>query len=57
MMTNHKLAQLIVARILDRGLRHSTWRDNHPNAYTNLLEYRDDMVANAASILRTHRDK
>lgn len=37
------LYQKIVYRILDVGLADSTWRELHPQAYEDLLEYRVDM--------------
>lgn len=39
-----ELAKIIVSDILDKGLADSTWRDNNPSAYAELLEYRADMV-------------
>jgi hypothetical protein len=38
------LAAVIVNRILDHGLANSTWRVLHPDAYNDLLEYREDIT-------------
>lgn len=44
-------AEKIVASILDQGLATSTWRDNNPAAYEELLKYRADLVADVDKVL------
>jgi hypothetical protein len=38
-----KKAKTITSHILDRGLAESTWRAQHPEAYDDLLRYREDI--------------
>ncbi len=38
------LATVIVNRILDHGLAGSTWRAQHPEAFEDLLSYREDIT-------------
>ena len=54
---NRAAAEKIVARILDQGLGKSTWRDNHPAAYDDLLNYRADMIADVETILQRTEKK
>ena len=49
------VAKNIVTEILDRGLADSTFRDKHPDAYDELLEYRADLEASAIKILKRNR--
>lgn len=41
----------IVSEILDTGLGWSTFRDNYPEAYNNLLYYRRDMEESVKKVL------
>ena len=46
-----RIARKIVRRILDNGLKNSTWKYNNEGAYDELLEYRADMEMNVANVL------
>ena len=37
------LEQRVISEILDKGLAESTWREQYPEAYTDLLTYREDL--------------
>jgi len=39
------LEQKVVSEILDKGLADSTWREQYPAAYIDLLTYREDLEA------------
>lgn len=41
--------RFIVGEILDKGLSNSTWREQHPEAYTALLDYREDLILSFVS--------
>jgi len=43
----------IVSEILDKGLADSTWREQYPQAYENLLTYREDLIRSFESIKPT----
>ncbi len=47
----NKLAKKIAAALLDKGLADSTWRDQNPDAYTELLDYRIDIENQIADVL------
>jgi len=42
-MKQETIARRIVSDILDKGLAHSTFRDKYPQAYLELLDYREDL--------------
>lgn len=42
-ITLQNAAKKVVKAILEEGLGGSTWKDNHPAAYAELLEFRADM--------------
>ncbi len=39
---NQTLPEKVVGEILDKGLADSTWQEEYPAAYTELLTYRKD---------------
>jgi hypothetical protein len=45
------LASNIVSEILDKGLAESTFKDNHPEAYEELLRYRPEMIASVEKVM------
>ncbi len=47
-----QLAKRIVTTILRKGLAGSTWRDQFPEAFDDLLYYEKDMIANATDLLK-----
>lgn len=47
----NRLAKAVVNKILDKGLANSTWRSNNGFAYNALLQYREDMIADAEQVL------
>jgi hypothetical protein len=49
---SEKLAEQIVAELLDNGMRHSTWFDNNTQAFYDLTRYRIDMEAQVAKLLK-----
>lgn len=54
-MSKHELKQIAheaIAKILDRGLANSTFREQYPEAYSELCFYRLDMEADVESVLR-----
>ena len=53
--SNKTVAKKIVKRILDEGLANSTFRDKHPDAYLELIEYRVDLEADVVAILNRFR--
>ena len=42
-MKRETIARRIVSEILDKGLAKSTFNDEYPKAYLELLEYREDL--------------
>ncbi len=48
---NKSLPELVVDEILDNGLADSTWRDEYPAAYTELLRYRKDIEASVRKVI------
>ena len=44
-------ALAVVGEVLT-ALGDSTWRDMHPDAYLDLINYRNEMVGSADSIIR-----
>lgn len=46
------IAQSIISRILDKGLADSTWREQFPEAYDGLIEYRQDLEESVNEGLR-----
>jgi hypothetical protein len=56
-MDNKKLAKEIISSILDAGLKDSTWKDNNPHAYTDLLDYRLDMEVDVEKVLNQETKK
>lgn len=51
------LAKKIVASILDQGLANSTWHDNYPAQYIDLLQYREDIESDVEVVLRDENVK
>jgi len=47
-----RIARVIVNSILDKGISKSTWREQHQAAFVDLLTYREDMISEAANILK-----
>lgn len=50
-MNTKNTAMIIVSEILNTGLSTSTWKETHPIAYRELLEYRDDMETSVIHVL------
>lgn len=40
-----------IKEILDQGLKHSTWAEEFPEAYKDLLQYREDLAVSVAHSL------
>lgn len=51
-MPKDKLANKIVAQILDQSLADSVWRRVYPGAYDNLLNLREDLERHVEELLR-----
>lgn len=49
------ISKEIVQAVLIHGLGHSTWRDNHGQAYEDLLKYSSDMEIQVERVLRTRK--
>lgn len=47
----NKIGKEIAEEILDKGLSECTWRENNPDAYTEMLTYRSDIAASVQHIL------
>lgn len=46
------ISEKIVSRILDKSLANSTWRDNYPEAYDDLVRhYRPDIVEDVRKVM------
>lgn len=41
----------VIKEILDHGLKHSTWAEEFPEAYKDLLHYREDLAISVAHTL------
>ncbi len=54
-MKKKTIEQKIVSEILDKGLAKSTFRDNYPKAYDELLCYRVDLELSVCRILKKHK--
>lgn len=39
-----RIAEQIAKNILEQGLKRSTWADTYPEAYKELLHYREDIT-------------
>lgn len=52
---NTKIARAVIAEILDKGLKDSTFRDNYAEAYESLLLYRRDMEDSVSKVLKRHK--
>lgn len=50
----HAIAMRVVVEILDKGLADSTWREQFPDAYKELLEYRQDLEGSVVEILEDY---
>lgn len=46
-----KAAKKIIDEVLDKGLAESTWRECYPDAYRDLLMYREDLELSAKKVL------
>jgi len=54
-MKRKTIEQKVISEILDKGLADSTFRDNYPEAYDELLHYREDLEASVFRILKKHK--
>ena len=50
-MNKYTIAEEVVKEILDEGLADSTFRECHPEAYKDLLEYRADLEGSVVAVL------
>ncbi len=48
------IAMRVIVEILDRGLADSTWRNEFPKAYRELLEYRLDLEGSVIEVLQDY---
>lgn len=55
-MNTKRLAKRIVIRLLDIGLYKSSWREKHPIAYGDLLDYREDMEISIIKVLNKKKE-
>jgi hypothetical protein len=55
-MNKPKVAIRVIKEILDAGLAESTWRDDHPKAYDDLVKYyRPDLEGSVEKVLNRAR--
>ncbi len=54
-MKRKTIEQKIISEILDKGLAESTFRENYPKAYDELLCYRVDLELSVHRILKKHK--
>lgn len=54
-MKRKTVEQKIITEILDKGLADSTFREKFPEAYEELLFYREDLEASVTRILKKHK--
>lgn len=50
-MNKYMIAQAVIDEILDEGLADSTWREQFPEAYKDLLDYRADLEGSVVEVL------
>ena len=48
------VSHIAVSHILDEGLAKSTWREQHNDAYVELLAYRTNLIASVTKALKEH---
>ena len=54
-MKRKTIEQKIISEILDKGLADSTFRDNFPKAYDELLRYRVDLELSVSKTVKKHK--